>query len=151
MRTQHTGVRRSGGFTLIETMIAVAIAGILSSIAYPSYVGVMNKARRFDAVAAMMSLRMAQERHRANDRKYAGALAQIRVSALSPAKHYTLSIKSSDARGYVAVAVAAGAQQGDERCRYLQLTVQDHLVTKASGSDAGVSNSAAENKQCWRV
>lgn len=151
MRTPQTRVRRSAGFTLIETMITVAIAGILSSIAYPSYVGVMNKARRFDAVAAMMSLRMAQERHRANDAQYAGALAQLRVSSLSPARHYTLSIKSSDARGYVAVAVATGAQQGDARCRYLQLTVQDHLVAKASGSDAGVSNSPAENKQCWRV
>jgi len=151
MRMQQARVRHSAGFTLIETMITVAIAGILSSIAYPSYVGVMNKARRFDAVAAMMSLRMAQERHRANDTQYASGLAQIRVPTLSPAQHYTLSIKSSDARGYVAVAIATGAQQGDARCRYLQLTVHDHLVTKASGGDAGVSNGPAENKQCWRV
>src|SRR5690606_33311988 len=85
-------MQRTAGFTLVETMVAVAIAGILSSIAYPSYVGVMNKARRFDAAAAMTSLRMAQERHRANDPQYAGTLAQIRIPALSPAGHYALSI-----------------------------------------------------------
>lgn len=144
-------MQRTAGFTLVETMVAVAIAGILSSIAYPSYVGVMNKARRFDAAAAMTSLRMAQERHRANDPQYAGTLAQIRIPALSPAGHYALSITSADARGFVAVAAAAGAQQGDERCRYLQLTVRDHLVTRASGSDVRVANTAAENKQCWRA
>ena len=30
---------RNGGFTLIETMVAVGIAGVLSSIAYPSFAG----------------------------------------------------------------------------------------------------------------
>lgn len=151
MHACHAHRRRGAGFTLIETLVAMAIAAILSSIAYPSYVGAMNKARRFDAVAAMMNLRMAQERYRANDKQYASQLAQVSIGTLSPARHYKLSIISSDATGYAALAVATGAQQGDARCRYLQLTVQGHQVTRASGHDATMSNNAAENRQCWRL
>ncbi len=151
MHTHSRKHRGMGGFTLVGTLVTLAIAGILSSIAYPSYVGVMHKAHRFDAATALMSLHLAQERHRANNRQYAGQLATLQLPALSPAKRYVLSITSSDAHGFVAVAVATGPQFGDGSCRYLQLTVHSMQVTRASGEDASVRNGAAENRQCWRV
>ena len=41
-----------GGFTLIELMVAVAVVGILSAIAYPSYLQHVRKSRRADAKCA---------------------------------------------------------------------------------------------------
>jgi type IV pilus assembly protein PilE len=52
---------KSHGFTLIELMIAVAIVGILASIAYPSYIGQVRKSKRADAKAALVSFANAME------------------------------------------------------------------------------------------
>jgi type IV pilus assembly protein PilE len=51
------------GFTLIELMIVLVIAGILASIAYPSYAAYVTRARRVEAQAYLMDLLQAQERH----------------------------------------------------------------------------------------
>ncbi len=68
--------RRVRGFTLIETMVTVGIAGVLSSIAYPSLEGQVMRARRTDALVALMQAQLAQERFRANN----AALRQPRRS-----------------------------------------------------------------------
>jgi type IV pilus assembly protein PilE len=75
-RPRSAGRRPSRGFTLVETLIAVAIAGILSGIAYPSFESQVLRARRSDAMAALMQTQLAQERHRADHRSY-GDLAAI--------------------------------------------------------------------------
>ena len=83
--------RRAAGFTLIETLIVLAIAGILSSIAYPGFASVMHKVNRSDALVAMMQIRLVQERFRADNPSY-GTLAEIGMGSTSAARHYTLSM-----------------------------------------------------------
>ncbi|HUW28321.1 MAG TPA: type IV pilin protein [Sulfuriferula sp.] len=46
--------RTQNGFTLIELMIAVAVIGILSTIAYASYTSYVQRARRTEAKAVLL-------------------------------------------------------------------------------------------------
>ncbi len=48
-------IRQSGGFTLIEVMIVVAIVAILASIALPAYNDQIKKSRRVDIQRELVS------------------------------------------------------------------------------------------------
>ena len=147
-RSRPAGRRASRGFTLVETLIAVGIAAILSGIAYPSLEGQLLRARRSDALVSLMQAQLAQERHRANHRNY-GDLAAIGVRPRSPSGHYAIDVAASAADGYELVATATGRQAHDATCRTLRLVVAGGSVVFASGPDAAASNAAAVNRTCW--
>ena len=142
------GRRPQRGFTLVETMIVVAVIGILSSMAWPSFAAYVQRARRVDALVALMQVQLAQERYRANHRRY-GDLADLGVRSSSGAGHYTLSIATAGVDGYEVVASAVGSQIGDIACRSLRLGGNGADLVFASGADASASNPAAVNRKCW--
>src|SRR6185369_14332228 len=115
MNLQPTS-RRNRGFTLIELLCAVSVAGFLSSVAYPTFTSVIHKARRSDALVALMQVQVAQERHRSAHAAY-GSLDEIGIAALSPSRHYTLVIGASSDSGYEVEATATGSQSADTSCR----------------------------------
>jgi len=141
-------LRRSVGFTLIETMVTIAIAGVLSSVAYPSLEGQVMRARRSDALVALLQAQLAQERFRANNANY-GSLADAGVRPTSPSGHYRIEVVSSGATGFELLASAVAGQARDARCRHLRLALADATLTYASGSDATTNNSADANRACW--
>ena len=56
MHTKHKG------FTLIELMIVVAVVGILTAVAYPSYAEYVRRGHRADAKAGLLQAQQWMER-----------------------------------------------------------------------------------------
>lgn len=118
MPRQFFTVRRGHGFTLVELLVAVAVVGILSAIAYPAYSKYVVKGNRAAAQAYLLNLAQAETEYFADARSYATTAAalnqsppanvsakytiQIDVTAGPPAT-YTLS----------AIPIVGGTQAGD--------------------------------------
>jgi len=106
---------RMKAFTLIELMIVVAIIGIITAIAYPAYDEQVTKAKRADAMAALMSASQSYERYRANNFDYNVALATI-FSAQVPVDggtaYYTLSNTAPATGSYTLLATPIGSMAG---------------------------------------
>lgn len=63
------------GFTLIELLVTVAIVGILSTYAWPSYVDHVRRARIAEATGQLATLRTAMEQYYQDYRNYGSAIA----------------------------------------------------------------------------
>lgn len=127
----------SRGFSLMELLMAVAIAAILVTVAYPSFMNVVRETRRAEALEALMLLQLKQERYRTNNPSYA-TLAQLGISATTSGGYYTLSISSPTATGYTATATAvAGTSQVKDKeqgmsCAVLQVNQDEAVYTPAA-------------------
>lgn len=142
--------RRHAGFTLVEMAIATAVSGLIASVAYPSVSAALHKARRSEAMVAMMQLQHAQERWRSGNSRYA-SLSELGLATQVPGGHYRIEVADPRPEGYVAQAQATGAQAGDRACRYLVLVVDGAAVSYRSGDSQAASNDATVNRQCWNL
>jgi type IV pilus assembly protein PilE len=151
----HRSGRASHGFSLIELMIAVAILGIVASLAYPSFMGSIRKGRRAEAFAALGAVQQAQERWRGNNATYSGNLsaappAGLGIPATTSGGLYTLAVANATATGYEvsATAVAGTSQVHDGNCAKLGVRMAGGNLTYAGAAAAGALAYAATNP-CW--
>jgi type IV pilus assembly protein PilE len=141
---------RVEGFTLIEALVVMVIVGILAALAYPSFVAQVQQTRRADALTALMQVESAQARFRSNSSRY-GTLSEIGVAGTSAAGHYLLQASDNTSDGFIAVAVASGAQAHDAACRYIKINVAGGNTIHRSGPDPTVANPDADNQKCWSL
>lgn len=165
--------KKQKGFSLLELMIAVAVLGIISSIAYPSYLKQVQKSKRTPAKVELMRIAQLQESFYVQNLSYAktltgdaasGGLGFATGSVSSEGDDYTITIATLDRDGnacswpsgtpavscisytLTATPVATKPQYHDKSCTGFQLTNTGVKLAKSSVHAYGVANVRDE---CW--
>ncbi len=148
----------SDGFTLIECLIALAIAAILAALALPYYQEHVRRSHRADARSTLLRAAHWLERAAVATGSYPdaarmpAALLTLQGSAggaplaspghlTVPGMRYTLTARSEDGQAFELIASpAAGSAQAPDRCGMLVLDQTGHRSVRGATASA---------QDCW--
>ena len=133
------GAHVSGGFTLIELMIAVLILGVLAAIAIPSYQEHVRKSRRAVVTADLSEIAQRLERHHTVNNTYVGFNLPFDESPRDGVAFYTIELDDVTRTAFTLTATRTGAQVADERCGDFELR---HTGQKTATGSWGTD-------RCW--
>lgn len=137
--------RPARGLTLIECLLALAIAALLAGLAYPGYAQQQLRAHRADAIARLAQIQQQQERWRSNRPAYASA-ADLFVAGDT---RYAITVDEVGPAGYRLTARAIGPQAADAGCAWLSVQMRGGEVETRSGPAIDRVHEAAANARCW--
>jgi type IV pilus assembly protein PilE len=135
------------GFTLIESLLSVALMAILMSIALPNFEQHWQISRRQDAQNSLLQLHLKQLQWRGLHAQYANTLSDLGwASDVSSAGHYSLQLQNAGIQSYELHATAMGMQTRDIPCTKMSLLVSANAQLLRT-SQQSLSNDPG---QCWR-
>ena len=132
---------KASGFTLIELMVTVAIAGILAAVAIPSYTDYVTRGRIPEATANLAVKRVQMEQYFQDNRSY---LSGATCGFIPPAtKYFTFACDAgTTATTYTLRATGSGAAEG-------HVYTVNQSGTKATVTFKKAAVSAAPGTGCW--
>lgn len=133
--------RYQWGFTLIELMIVVAIIGILSAIAYPSYKEYVARGHRADARGGLLQAAQWLERSATAIGTYPAATDFPAALKAVQGDRYDISYTPSGTpiSGFTLKAAPKGVQAGDKCGTY----------TLTNTGTRNVESATATKEECW--
>lgn len=134
-------INKIKGITLIELMVAVAIVGILASIAYPSYRDYVLRSNRGAATACVMELSHFMERRYSANFSYEDIELPDLQCINDLNQRYIFSLGTLGQRTYQITATPSAAQAGDG-CGVLT-----YDQTGRKGANGGFD--LATVQRCW--
>ena len=152
------------GFTLIELMITVAIIGILSSVGYPSYMSHIQKAKRSEAQAALVSMATAMEQWRVeNNNSYCGVSSAIPAPTcptLAASDIFAVQVPTDGTGTKTYMLSFTTSKSSPTLTVYDQYTLtatpvtpQDtdvcHVLTLKSTGEKGANGKSPDEDNCW--
>jgi type IV pilus assembly protein PilE len=139
MKVQTLG--RARGFTLIELLIAIAIVGILASVAFPAYTSYVRRGKIAAALAEMTAVRVRLEQYYQDNRKY-GATGGTTCGVTMPSSTgFTFACETSSAGQAFLITATGLASQNIGGFSY---TVDQQDQQKTVTFDG-----ATLNASCW--
>lgn len=126
------------GFTLIEVMIVVAVIGILTAIALPSYQEYVRRGHRAEARAGLLQAAQWLERVATATGVYPTSGFPTALQSVQGGR-YAISLESASDCAYLLKATPQGAQTGD-KCGTFTLT---------QANDRAVTDATATLDECW--
>lgn len=164
-------IQKNKGFTLMELMITVAIIGIISAIAMPSYSRYVQKTKRADAKVEIMRIAQMQESYFVQNMSYAkdllssstdGNLGFAGTAVKSEQEEYEITLTSNPnatcdgtsanpCTSFTLTAKPLSASQlHDTQCIRFTLTNTGQRGVKTGPDSSPVPGTAADVKKCWK-
>ncbi len=109
---------KKDGFSLLEVMVVVVIVGIIAAIAIPSYTGYITRTRRADAITALQTLALDEEKFSAENGRYESIANLVAAGYPNPNadanRNYNIAvILGAGNASFVATATGINDQAGD--------------------------------------
>ncbi|WP_371377880.1 type IV pilin protein [Thalassotalea aquiviva] len=128
------------GFSLIELLVAIAIVGIIATIAMPTYTSFVSKSNRTEGQRELLKMANLQEQYFADNRKYTPNLSVLGFSSnavVTESGYYQISATTTNNHTqFTLTAQALNAQAvNDSECKQLTVT------------ETGKKSATSEN--CW--
>ena len=152
-RFAHETRRSRNGFSLVELMIVVAIAGILAAVAIPAYESTIRHSRESSAKSALLDLARREETFYSINNYYTTEMAtlgyanvtgnSIQIPNSTTENYYTVTIEPAEsgttASSYTATATpVTGSSQASDSCGTYQI---DYLGNQ--------TNNPSTATGCW--
>jgi type IV pilus assembly protein PilE len=145
---------RAAGFTLVELMVVVMIATILTMIAVPAYTSQIRKSRRTEAKTALLDLAGREERYLATNGAYTALGTQLGYPSdtwpqATSSNYYNITVSGVTAAAAGTALTAGTAAKFLITASAINAQLKDTQCASFTVDQTGAQASSPATTGCW--